>query len=323
MPLTSHIKQDSAGPTSMSYGSTGKKSVHESLLNGHGKLRKLGTTRALGQRTKKQREFLSDFTAVDGSDDPRSLIQFLDKTTGNLQYRAKQQSLIQMFSPGKGARLLDVGCGIGHDAFALGKAVGKNGQVIGIDASRLLLKEARKRAKGLPNNVEFRLGDAQQLEFSDLAFDGCWAIRVLMHLPNPRNAAREMFRVLKSGGKILSLEADWDTLVITTGSARRSTMLRRLLHNSIRHPGMGHALPVVFQEAGFKDISVGAGTYVFSDLAQANLAWRIGPTVTLAMKDGKLSGQQAANLMQELAKDNAAGKFFGAATGFYIMGTKP
>ena len=86
---------------------------------------------------------------------------------------------------------------------------------------------------------------------------------------------------------------------------------------------MGHALPVVFQEAGFKDIVVGAGTYVFSDLAQANLAWRIGPTVTLAVKAGKVSGQQAETLMQELAKDNAAGKFFGAATGFYVMGTKP
>jgi hypothetical protein len=132
-----------------------------------------------------------------------------------------------------------------------------------------------------------------------------------------------MFRVLKPGGKILSLEADWDTLVITTGSARRSTMLRRLLQNSIRHSGMGHALPVVFQEAGFKDIVVGAGTYIFSDLAQANLAWRIGPTVTLAVKAGKVSGQQAETLMQELAKDNAAGKFFGAATGFFIMGTKP
>ena len=323
MPLTSHIKQDPPSRTSMSYGSTSKKSVHESLLNGHEKLRKLGTTASSRQRTREQRELLSEFTAVDGADDPRSLIQFLDQTTGNPQYRAKQQSLIQMFSPGKGARLLDVGCGIGHDAFALGKAVGTNGQVIGIDASRLLLKEARKRAKGLPINVEFRLGDAQQLEFPDSTFDGCWAVRVLMHLLNPRNAAREMFRVLKSGGKILSLEADWETLVITTGSARRSTILRRLLQNSIRHPGMGHALPVVFQEAGFKDIVVGAGTYVFSDLAQANLAWRIGPTVTLAVKAGKLSGQQAETLMQELAKDNAAGKFFGAATGFYIMGTKP
>lgn len=306
-------------------GTTGKKSVHESLLHGHGKLRKLGATTSLRQRTREreQRELLSEFSAVDGADDPQSLIRFLDQTTGNPQYRANQQALIQMLSPRKGARLLDVGCGIGHDAFALGETVGKKGQVIGIDASRLLLNEARKRAKELSINLEFCLGDAQQLEFPDHTFDGCWASRVLMHLPNPRKAACEMFRVLKSRGTILSLEADWDTLVITTGSARRSTMLRRLLQNSIRHPGMGHALPVIFKEAGFKDIAVGAGTYVFSDLALANLAWRIGPTVALAVKAGKLSGQKAETLMQELAKDNRAGKFFGAATGFYIMGTRP
>ncbi|MDT3776153.1 methyltransferase domain-containing protein [Nitrospira sp. MA-1] len=306
-------------------GTTSKKSLYESLLNGHGKLRKPGATTYLRPRTREieQRELLSEFSSVDGADDPQSLIRFLDQTTGNPQYRASQQALIQMFSPGKGARLLDVGCGIGHDAFALGETVGNKGQVIGIDASQLLLNEARKRAKELPINVEFFLGDAQQLEFPDRTFDGCWASRVFMHLPNPPKAAREMFRVLKSGGTILSLEADWDTLVITTGSARRSTMLRRLLQNSIRHPGMGHALPVIFKEAGFRDIAVGAGTYVFSDLAQANLAWRIVPTVALAVKAGKLSGQKAETLLQELAEDNTAGKFFGAATGFYIMGIRP
>ena len=325
MPLTSQIKQDPDGRTSTSSGSTGKKSAHESLRNSHGKLRKLGTTQSSRQRTRRreQRELFSEFASVDGADDPGSLIQFLDQTTGNPQYRANQQSLIQMFSPRKGSQLLDVGCGIGHDAFALGKTVGEKGQVIGIDASRLLLKEARKRAKVLPSNVEFRLGDALQLEFPDRTFDGCWATRVLMHLLNPRKAAREMFRVLKSAGKVLSLEADWDTLVISTGSARRSTMLRRLLQKSVRNPGMGHALLAVFQEAGFKDITIGAGTYVFSNLVQANLAWRIGPIVTLAVKAGKLSSHQAETLMQELTKDNAAGKFLGAATGFYILGTRP
>ncbi|MGP0592634.1 methyltransferase domain-containing protein [Nitrospira sp. T9] len=304
-------------------GTIGKKSVQESLLNGHGKLRKFGATTSLRQRTGEQRKLLSEFSSVDGADDPQSLIWFLDQTTGNPQYWANQQALIQMFSPKKGARLLDVGCGIGHDAFALGETVGEKGQGIWIDASRHQLNEARKRAKELPINVESGLGDAQQLEFPDRTFDGCWASRVLMHLPNPRKAAREMFRVLKSRGTILSLEADWDTLVITTGSARRSTMLRRLLQNGIRHPGMGHALPVIFKEAGFEGIAVGAGTYVFSDLALANLAWRIGPTVALAVKAGKLSGRKAETLMQELAKDNTAGKFFGAATGFYIMGTRP
>ena len=144
-----------------------------------------------------------------------------------------------------------------------------------------------------------------------------------MHLSSPQKAAREILRVLKPSGKVLSLEADWDTLVITTGSARRSALLKRLLRNNVRHPGIGHALPVLFQQAGFRDITVGAGTYVFSDFAKASLAWRIGPTLAQAVKANHFSRQQAETFMQDLAQDSAAGKFLAAATGFYLMGRRP
>ena len=266
---------------------------------------------------------LNEFSDVDATEDPQSFITYLDQTTGHPHYQALSHSLISLFGPRKGNHLLDLGCGIGHDTFALAKAVGPKGQVIGIDASRFLLREARKRAKQWPLKVNFRLGDAQHLSLPDRTVDGCWASRVLMHVPDPLQAIREMYRVLKPGGRIFSLEPDWETLVITSGHTKRSTTLRRILQKSILHPGIGHTHPVRFRQAGFQNIAVGAGTFMCSDFALANMAWRISQTVTQAVKFGFLSARHAKHVMHELTSDGAERNFFGSASAFYSTGSKP
>ncbi|MCB9906931.1 MAG: metalloregulator ArsR/SmtB family transcription factor [Planctomycetes bacterium] len=101
--------------------------------------------------------------------------------------------------------LADLGCGTGYMARALG---GFAKRLICIDPSPGMLQEAKKRLSHLPETtqVEYRLGDFDQLPLADGELDGAVAGMVLHHLERPDAAVREMFRVLRPGGRAAVLE---------------------------------------------------------------------------------------------------------------------
>ncbi len=102
-----------------------------------------------------------------------------------------------------GEMVLDLGSGAGADAFQASKLVGPSGKVIGIDVTPEMVWKARDLAtKYGVENVEFRLGEIEHLplesELIDLAVSNC----VLNLLPDKLLGFREIFRVLKPGGRI-------------------------------------------------------------------------------------------------------------------------
>lgn len=92
-----------------------------------------------------------------------------------------------------GLRLLDIGCGTGHQlrAFAL-----RGFRVAGIDGSPAMLEHARRTCP----EAELKQADVAELPFGDASFDWVISIEVLRYLPDFRPALREMVRVLKPGG---------------------------------------------------------------------------------------------------------------------------
>ncbi len=102
-----------------------------------------------------------------------------------------------------GEVVLDLGSGAGADAFQAAKLVGPSGKVIGVDATPEMVWKARDiAAKDRVQNVEFRLGEIEHLPLEpdsiDLAVSNC----VLNLLPDKFTGFREIFRVLKPGGRI-------------------------------------------------------------------------------------------------------------------------
>ena len=91
-------------------------------------------------------------------------------------------------------RLLDVCCGPGYGA---GQAAALGLTAIGIDIAPGMVAEAGHRFPA----AEFRVGDAEELEFSDSSFDAVICPFGLRHLPEPDKAISEAFRVLKPGGR--------------------------------------------------------------------------------------------------------------------------
>ena len=104
----------------------------------------------------------------------------------------------------EGERVLDLGSGAGFDCFLAAKKVGKKGKVIGIDMTPEMLDKARANAKkGKYANVEFRLGEIENLPVADNSVDVIISNCVINLAPDKKRVFEEAFRVLSSRGRLM------------------------------------------------------------------------------------------------------------------------
>jgi len=104
----------------------------------------------------------------------------------------------------EGETVLDLGSGAGFDCFLAASKVGKNGRVIGVDMTPEMLEKARENAsKGNYGNVEFRLGEIENLPVADNSVDIVISNCVINLAPDKRRVFEQAFRVLKPGGRLM------------------------------------------------------------------------------------------------------------------------
>jgi ubiquinone/menaquinone biosynthesis C-methylase UbiE len=98
-----------------------------------------------------------------------------------------------------GNRVLDLGCGAGHDALRLKRY---DLQVQGLDISEVMLEQAKQKVQ----DVEFIQGDFRHIPTGDDLYDGVWANASLIYLTREdlHKALEEVYRVLKPGGIFFS-----------------------------------------------------------------------------------------------------------------------
>jgi len=104
----------------------------------------------------------------------------------------------------EGEIVLDLGSGPGFDCFLAAKKVGKKGKVIGVDMTPEMLDKARINAKkGKYTNVEFRLGEIENLPVADNSVDVIISNCVINLAPNKKRVFEEAFRVLAPKGRLM------------------------------------------------------------------------------------------------------------------------
>lgn len=98
--------------------------------------------------------------------------------------------------------VVDLGSGAGIDVFLAAQKVGPQGLVIGVDMTEEMIDRAKSNAqKAGFTNVDFRLGEIENLPVEDESFDLVLSNCVLNLVPDKRKAFAEIHRILKSGGK--------------------------------------------------------------------------------------------------------------------------
>jgi demethylmenaquinone methyltransferase/2-methoxy-6-polyprenyl-1,4-benzoquinol methylase len=105
---------------------------------------------------------------------------------------------------GPGGSAIDVATGTGKLAIELARAVGPDGKVVGVDFCREMLDIAEEKCQGLC--IELAEGNAQKLPYPDNEFDLATMGFALRNVESIEAALKEMARVVKPGGRVVSLE---------------------------------------------------------------------------------------------------------------------
>jgi SAM-dependent methyltransferase len=105
-------------------------------------------------------------------------------------------------------RVADLGCGVGLVTALLAELVGPEGYVVGIDASAAQLAQARQRMPPRGTNIRFVEASATDTGLPLALFDLVYCRFLLLHLPEPERALREMWALLKPNGILVCEDGD-------------------------------------------------------------------------------------------------------------------
>jgi 2-polyprenyl-3-methyl-5-hydroxy-6-metoxy-1,4-benzoquinol methylase len=129
--------------------------------------------------------------------------------------------VIDRLAPGPGVRWLDLACGTGAVAEL---AAAADATVTGLDLAPALLDTARERAAERGLEIDYRVGDCEQLDVPDASFDAVSSTCGVMFSPDHEASAHELARVTRPGGRIAL--ANWTP---TGGLARMFAVMRPFL----------------------------------------------------------------------------------------------
>jgi SAM-dependent methyltransferase len=263
---------------------------------------------------------LSEFGRIDRTAGPGCFIRFLDDACATESFQEYKRRLGELLGLGEGQHVLDVGCGTGDDAREMARALGGRGRVVGVDNSRAMVAEARRRAEGQGLPVEFVVGDARALPLPAESFDGCRADRSLMHVPGPRQALREILRVTRPGGRVAVYEVDFETLVIDAEDRALARKVVRAWCDGLGDAWLGRRIPGLLRELGLHDVTVTPHTLTLSPTLAAPL---LGPaTVESAVQQGALTQAEGRAWLDHLEGLERTGRFFSTLTGYLVAGGK-
>ena len=151
-----------------------------------------------------------------------------------------------------GETVLDLGSGGGFDCFLAVRAVGDNGQVIGVDMTPEMITKSRRNAeKAGFRNVEFRLGELENLPVADGIVDVIISNCVINLSPEKQRVFNEAFRVLKSGGR-LAISDVVATAEMPDSVKKNMEMFTGCVSGASSIP----ELESMLQQAGFENICV-------------------------------------------------------------------
>jgi ubiquinone/menaquinone biosynthesis C-methylase UbiE/acyl carrier protein len=172
----------------------------------------------------------------------------------------KELKCLRMFGLRDGMGILECGCGPGHVIEKLLQSF-PGSDVTGVDIDRFLVQKSKETLASLGGNRGHIFEQSiMQMDFVDNSFDFVIARLVLEHLPDPLSAVKEVYRVLKTGGKGVFIDNDFDMHLRAYPDIPELNELYeaycRCRIDEGGKPRIGRELPVILHEGGFSNIDL-------------------------------------------------------------------
>jgi len=223
-----------------------------------------------------------------------------------------------------GEVVLELGCGTGRLLPDLAKSTGIEGCVYGLDPQPSFTKEAERfiQEQKLDANVRVILGRAEEIPLPDKSIDMCVAQTVLIHIPVNLlpNVFAEVKRVLKPGGKFVSVDQDGDTWIIDHPN-RIVTRKIVQFNSDYRYADgwTGRYLRRIFKQNGFKEVNVSTWTHSDTE-CESFLHLMARRIANAAAEHDVVSQEEVQNWLRELDKQALEGNFFSSIGYFCCQG---
>jgi ubiquinone/menaquinone biosynthesis C-methylase UbiE len=265
-------------------------------------------------------ERTDNWSRVEGDRVAEAAAKLIRLGSSAAEKRVRNRAL-EMLRLRSGEIVIDVGAGAGVLTVELAHRVGPGGRVFAVDPSAGLLEQARivTRDAGIGHLVDVRVADGRALPFG-AAFDAAFCHWVLLHVDRPQDVVAEMRRVTRRGGRVLAVEMDWETAMVSPGDR---SVTRRILHHAIdRHvdPWIGRRLPGLFATAGFSEVI--AQPLLLTDQGTDDRVWLewLLERANLALEDAVITRDEHSAWTDALIAAVPAGKFFFAVVQFAVLG---
>ncbi len=151
-----------------------------------------------------------------------------------------------------GERVMDLGSGAGIDCFLAARQVGPAGKVVGVDMTSEMVARATAFAReGGFENVEFRLGEIEEIPVADNSIDVILSNCVINLSPDKQAVFNEAFRVLDSGGRLALSD-----IVATTEIPEEIRNDRKAFSGCISGAALVTDVENMLRNAGFENITI-------------------------------------------------------------------
>jgi len=255
--------------------------------------------------------------------DVADLFRWLDAADAMGPIQQIKRLMLEVRPPRIGDRILDVGCGVGHEAQRLARQVGPQGRIVGIDKNELMISEARHRSgSALP--IEYWVSDARRLELADNSFDLCRTERVLRYIEQPEQALREMVRVVRPSDHVLAFDFDSDHTIVDAPDPPLARRIAEVLDAAVPNPWLGRQLFGLCKQVGLTEVKVVPHAAVATSPQYFPIYRRlVAGSLDRAVAAGRIDASEVARWWGLLEHADREGGFFAVTLGSIVCGQKP
>lgn len=221
-----------------------------------------------------------------------------------------------------GRSVLEIGAGSGAIVLDAARRIAPGGRLTALDLFQPLLDiaAAEATAAGLGGVVATQRGDARDLPFPDRSFEASYCHWLLIHVAPPEQIVREMMRVTKPGGRVLCVEADWETATVHPGPP---ALTRRILNACCDRQldgWMGRKLAALMRGRGLAEVVV--HPIVSIDDGRQDEAWLgyVRSRADVALTAGAIRAEERTAWLAALDAGRASGDYFFSVTQFAVVG---